>query len=132
MTGAGLVVDAERGLVIVGRNVIPFAMGDVTVTFCDSIIVRGKVEWLDDAHGIAFILYDPKQIGDTPVRSAPISPIELYQGASVSLVALNHNFMPTLVTTLVTDITAVTIPQNSIPRYRTIKYDCKVTKAVTF
>ncbi|TPX52647.1 hypothetical protein SeMB42_g01268 [Synchytrium endobioticum] len=123
MTGAGLVVDAERGLVIVGRNVIPFAMGDVTCTFCDSIIVRGKVEWLDDAHGMAFISYNPKLIGNTLVRSAPISPVELYQGAPVSLVALNHNFMPTLVTTLVTDITPVTIPQNAIPRYRTINFD---------
>ncbi|TPX34042.1 hypothetical protein SmJEL517_g03183 [Synchytrium microbalum] len=123
MTGAGIVVDAVRGIAIVGRNVVPFGMGDIIITFADSLIVRGKLLYLDDAHGVAFISYDPKLIGDTPVKSAPMSPVEISQGSPISLVALNHNFMPTFVNTFVTDITALTIPQNPIPRYRTINFD---------
>ncbi|KAJ1563880.1 hypothetical protein HK405_000404, partial [Cladochytrium tenue] len=54
-------------------------------------------------------------LGDTPVRSAPLSDEELTQGHRVHFAALNHNFRPVCVETTVTDITAVTIPQLDTP-----------------
>ncbi|KAG0333575.1 hypothetical protein BG004_000771 [Podila humilis] len=121
--GAGLVVDAERGLIVVSRNIVPFAMGDLSVTIADSIIVPGKVMYLHPTHNIAIISYNPADIGGTPIRSAKISPINLVQGHQVSLVAFNHNQRPICLKTVVTDITSVTIPHNGTPRFRGINLD---------
>lgn len=38
-----MVVDAEKGLAIVSRSVIPFDLGVLTLTFAESIIIPGKV-----------------------------------------------------------------------------------------
>ena len=86
-------------------------MGDVTLTFADSILIPAKILFLHPTHNLAFLSYDPSLLGDTPVESAPLSPIELKQGNKTTLVALNHNHVPVCVDTSVTDITAIVIPQ---------------------
>ncbi|KND01283.1 uncharacterized protein SPPG_03093 [Spizellomyces punctatus DAOM BR117] len=121
--GAGLVIDAEKGLVVVGRNIVPFTMGDILLTFADSIIVPGKAVFLHPTHNFAIVSYDPQLVGETPVKSAPVSPIKLGQGHRVSLVALNHNQRPVAIETTVTDITTVTIPYSGTPRFRAINFD---------
>nr|KAJ3420008.1 hypothetical protein HK105_006222 [Polyrhizophydium stewartii] len=121
--GAGLILDAERGLVVVGRTIVPFNLGDVTLTFADSIIIPGKVEFLHPTQNIAVVSYDPKLIGTTPVRSAPISPTRLAQGHRVTLVALNHNQHPICIETTVTDVSPITIPINATPRFRAVNFD---------
>ncbi|KAJ3271206.1 hypothetical protein HDV01_006995 [Terramyces sp. JEL0728] len=122
-TGAGLVVDAEKGLVIVSRNVVPFMIGDVTVTIAESIVVPGYIEFLHPTQNIALVSYDPRSIGTTPVKTAPISKIPLSQGHKVSLVAFNHSQRPVCILTTVTDIAPVTIPPNITPRFRAINFD---------
>ncbi|KAF9964338.1 hypothetical protein BGZ70_006599 [Mortierella alpina] len=87
--GAGLVVDAERGLIVISRNIVPFAMGDLSITIADSIIVPGKVVYLHPTHNIAIISYNPKDIGGTPIQSAKISPVNLVQGHQVSGINLD-------------------------------------------
>ena len=38
-----MIVDAEKGLAIISRSVIPFDLGVLTLTFAESIIIPGKV-----------------------------------------------------------------------------------------
>jgi hypothetical protein len=38
-----MIVDAEKGLAIVSRSVIPFDLGVLTLTFAESVIIPGKV-----------------------------------------------------------------------------------------
>jgi hypothetical protein len=61
--GTGLIVDKKRGYVLVDRNTVPIAIGDVTVTFAGSLEVRGRVEQLHPLHNYAIVSYDPASIG---------------------------------------------------------------------
>lgn len=41
--GAGIIVDKEKGFVIVSRSVVPTTMGDLTLNVADSIVIPAKV-----------------------------------------------------------------------------------------
>ena len=71
--GTGLIVDKERGYVLVDRNTVPIAIGDVKVTFAGSLEVPGKIEQLHPLHNLALVSYDPASIGDTPVQTATLN-----------------------------------------------------------
>jgi hypothetical protein len=38
-----MIVDAEKGLAVISRSVIPFDLGVLSLTFAESIIIPGKV-----------------------------------------------------------------------------------------
>ncbi|BFZ62081.1 hypothetical protein YB2330_003160 [Saitoella coloradoensis] len=122
-SGTALVVDKERGLCVVSRSNVPFDMGDLSLTFADSIIVPGKIVFLHPTQNFGFIQYDPKLIGETPVEQAQFSEKEIEQGHTVSFVGFNHNNRIVATKTSVADVTAVTIPQNSTPRFRAVNLD---------
>ncbi|MBV9621379.1 MAG: PDZ domain-containing protein [Gammaproteobacteria bacterium] len=86
--GTGLVVDAQRGLVVVDRNTVPVAVGDVTVTFAGTVQVPGRVVYVHPLHNYAVVAYDPKLIGTTPVKSARLAARDLLPGERVWVVGL--------------------------------------------
>lgn len=88
--GTGIVVDVEKGLVLVDRDTVPISLGDVTVTFAGSLEVPAKVAWLHPTHNLALVKYDPRAIGDTPVRAATFSDRPLDPGDKVWHVGLTQ------------------------------------------
>ena len=121
--GFGLVINAEKGLVLVSRAVVPYNLCDLSLTVADSIIVDAKVRFLHPLANYAIIQYDPSLV-DAPVKSAKLATEPIKQGASTIFFGWNQNLRVAMTSTTVTDITTVAIPSNlSAPRYRAINLD---------
>ena len=86
--GTGVVVDAERGLIVVDRNTVPSPLGDVRLTFAGTIEIPGRVEYLHPLHNLAIISYDPALIGGTPVKSATLKAVDVNAGDTVWAVGM--------------------------------------------
>lgn len=121
--GFGLVINADKGLVLVSRGIVPFDLCDLSLTIAESIIVEAKVVFLHPLANYAIIQYDPSLV-DAPVQSAKLATEHIKQGASTIFFGWNKNFRASVTPTTVTDITTVAIPSNgSAPRYRAINLD---------
>ena len=70
--GTGVVLDAVRGLVAVDRNTVPVSLGDVRLTFAGTIQVDGTVEYVHPLHNLAVVRYDPRQLGETPIKAVRV------------------------------------------------------------
>lgn len=121
--GYGLVVDAEQGLVIVSRALIPYNLCDIMLTIADSIIVDAKVVFMHPLQNYAIVKYDPSLV-DAPVKTPNLSADFIKQGEETIFFGFNQNLRPVVAKTVVTDITTVAIPASaSTPRYRAINLD---------
>ncbi|KAF2835044.1 Pro-apoptotic serine protease NMA111 [Patellaria atrata CBS 101060] len=121
--GHGLVIDAEKGLVIVSRAVVPYDLCDITVTFAESVIVDGKVVFMHPLQNYVIIQYDPSLV-KAPIKSAKLATEFIKQGDEIIFFGFNQNSRPVLAKTVVTDITTVAIPASAqTPRYRAINLD---------
>ena len=123
LAGFGLVIDAEKGLVIVSRAIVPYGICDISVTVADSVIVNAKIVFLHPLQNYTIIQYDSSLV-QAPVKSARLSTEYIKQGQDTIFVGFNQNLRIVVAKTAVTDITTVSIPANaSAPRYRAINLD---------
>lgn len=116
--GTGLIVDADRGWVVVDRNTVPVAMGDVRMTFAGSVEIPGTVVYTHPLHNLTVVSYDPSLIGDTPVRSADLSPDSLSPGDSVWVVGLKGDHKLQSQPTEIASIQPVNFPLSRTMRFR--------------
>lgn len=116
--GTGLVVDKERGLVVVDRNTVPVAIGDVTVTFAGSLEVKAKVEQLHPLHNVAIVSYDPASIGDTPVREAVFETTPLKSGDKVWVVGIKGDHQLVHQESTVSSVDPLVLPLSRTLRFR--------------
>ena len=121
--GTGLVVDVERGWVIVDRDTVPIALGDVTLTFGGSLEVPGEVAWLHPVHNLALVSYDPAAIGETPVRAARFGARLPDVGDRIFMVGLNRRSEVVSRRTRVGSTSALVLPLPSPPSFRPMNVD---------
>ena len=86
--GTGVVIDPVRGLVAVDRNTVPVALGDVRLTFAGTVQVDATVEYVHPLHNLAVVRYDPRQLGDTPVKAVKFAERMPATGETVHVVGL--------------------------------------------
>ncbi|MGH8150481.1 MAG: trypsin-like peptidase domain-containing protein [Steroidobacteraceae bacterium] len=116
--GTGLVVDAKRGLVVVDRNTVPVSAGDVTITFAGTLEVPGRVVYVHPVHNLAVVAYDPKLIGDTPVRSATLATGPLEAGENVWVVGLSGDSELHTRATQISSVDPIDLPLSRTMRFR--------------
>ena len=116
--GTGLIVDTERGLVVVDRNTVPVAMGDVSITFAGSLEIRGKVDYVHPLHNLAVVSYDPASIGDTPVRAATLNTEPVKPGDEVWVVGLKGDHQLVHQASTVSSVDPLTMPLSRTLRFR--------------
>ena len=116
--GTGLIIDAERGWVVVDRNTVPVAMGDVSITFAGSLEVPGRVEFIHPFHNLAVVSYDPEHIGSTPARTAQFALREVKPGDKLWVAGLKGDHKLVSQETKVASVEAVNFPLSRTLRFR--------------
>ncbi|HWG68515.1 MAG TPA: trypsin-like peptidase domain-containing protein [Steroidobacteraceae bacterium] len=116
--GTGVIVDTQRGLVVVDRNTVPVAMGDVRITFAGTVEVPGKVVFIHPLHNLAVVSYDPKAIGSTPVRAATLLTKGLAAGDDVWVVGQRADMKIRSQRTQVASVDPVAFPLSRTLRFR--------------
>ncbi|KAF2203059.1 Pro-apoptotic serine protease NMA111 [Delitschia confertaspora ATCC 74209] len=121
--GYGLVVDAEQGLVLVSRALLPYDLCDISLIFADSIFVEAKIIFMHPLQNYAIIKYDTSLV-NAPVKTPKFSTDFIKKGEETIFFGLNQNFRPVVTKTTVTDISTVAIPASAVtPRYRATNFD---------
>jgi len=118
--GAGIIINAKKGYVLVDRNTVPLSMGDVRLTFAGSLEIKGRVEYLHPVHNLAVVSYDPKLIGDTPVKTVQFEAKELKSGDEVTVIGLQAAHKLLSQKTTVSSVDAFNAPLSSYFGYRDI------------
>ena len=116
--GTGLIVDKERGYVLVDRNTVPIGIGDVSITFAGSLEVEGKVEQLHPLHNYAIVSYDPDSIGDTPVQQARFNTKALRPGDDVWVVGIKGDHQLLHQQSTVSSVEPLMLPLSRTLRFR--------------
>jgi S1-C subfamily serine protease len=116
--GTGLIVDIERGYVVVDRNTVPVPLGDVRLTFAGTIEVPGFVEYIHPLHNLAIVRYDPKLIGGTPVRAAKLSSEALEPGTQIWAVGLSSDGKIQSRSSIVASLDPVVFPPSRTLKFR--------------
>ncbi|MDH3805047.1 MAG: trypsin-like peptidase domain-containing protein [Gammaproteobacteria bacterium] len=116
--GTGLIVDKERGLVVVDRNTVPVAIGDVTVTFAGSLEVKATVEQLHPLHNLAIVSYDPATINDTAVEEATFNDTQLQPGDKLWVVGIKGDHQLVHQEGAVSSVGPLTLPLSRTLRFR--------------
>jgi len=116
--GTGLIVDKERGLVLVDRNTVPVAIGDVTVTFAGSLEVKAKVEQLHPLHNLAIVSYDPATINNTAVKQATFNNTELKPGDKLWVVGIKGDHQLSHQESTVSSVGPLNLPLSRTLRFR--------------
>jgi S1-C subfamily serine protease len=116
--GTGVIVDAQRGLVALDRNTVPVAMGDVRITFAGTVEVPGKVVFIHPLHNLALVSYDPKSIGNTPVRAATLVTRPLGAGDDVWVVGQRADSKILSQKTQISSVDVVSFPLSRTLRFR--------------
>src|SRR6185437_6152101 len=109
--------------IVTDRDTVPESLGDVRLTFGDTLEIPGKVVYVHPLHNLAVIQYDPSLIGSTAVQAARFDTAPLKAGQSVNVVGLDTDGRLRARTTTVSDVAPLNLPLSRTVRFRESNLD---------
>jgi len=121
--GIGLIVDKEKGLVVVDRNTVPIGLGDAKLTFFGSLQIPGEVVFVHPRHNIALVQYDVDLLGDADFQSLELSTADTTVPETLTMVGYRAD--GTFRTHSFDDFSPLTVNLNSprLPRFQQAAVD---------
>ena len=93
------------------------------MTFAGSLEIPGRVEYIHPLHNLAVVSYDPKLIGDTPVKAATFVTKTLVPGDDLAVVGLSPDFRMMSQSSEVANVSAAAFPLSRTLRFRDTNLD---------
>ncbi len=121
--GTGVVIDAEQGMVLVDRDTVPVALGDLTLTFGGTVRVRGTVRWLHPQHNVALVQYNPADVGEIEVRSVRLASEGPRPGQRATVVGRDPKGTVVVDAVEVEDVQAMLATPSGTPRFRDLNIE---------
>lgn len=115
--GTGVIVDIEKGLVVVARSVVFSSLGDVKIIFNNRVEVKGKVEYIHPLHNLALISYKPESVLNVPLAEATLSKTPVLQGEQIMQMGLNYDGVVEYRETMVNTIDELWLTQFKAPQF---------------
>jgi S1-C subfamily serine protease len=116
--GTGLIVDAQRGLVITDRNTVPVSVGDVRLTFAGTVEIPGKVVYIHPLHNLAVVQYDPALVRGVTAQAATLDLRPLVAGENVDVVGLDGNGELKARSTAIAEVDPLLLPLSRTVAFR--------------
>ncbi|KAI8990075.1 trypsin-like cysteine/serine peptidase domain-containing protein [Pilobolus umbonatus] len=121
--GTGFIVSTNPPLIVCDRDTIPIGLGDIFITFANSIIIPGRLLFLHPFYNYVILTYDPSLIGNTPVKPIVFSDVELNQGDKVNFVGIGNDHSVIMKKTTVSSVSNIGTRECSPPRWRAINVE---------
>lgn len=117
-TGVGVVVDAERGWLLVDRDTLPVALGDISVTFGGVVRVPGALVYLHPVHNWAVVSVDRAALGDIRLTEPQWATDRLEEDDDVWQVGLDADHALVENRTTVDRVAPLLLGVSRTPRFR--------------
>ncbi|KAJ0410543.1 hypothetical protein ATCC90586_006567 [Pythium insidiosum] len=133
--GVGIVIDADKGFVLVDQNTVPIALGDVLLTIAASVEIPAKVVFVHPVHNFSIVQYDPKDLGAAShLDSAVFAERSLDVGEPCDYIGLSSNWTVVTMKSFVTKMDRLVLRDFQPPRYKAMNVEVlhfdRITKSV--
>ncbi|CAO3702707.1 unnamed protein product [Rhizopus stolonifer] len=121
--GTGFVLSNDPPLILCDRDTVPIGLGDIFITFANSIIIPGQLVFLHPFYNYVLLTYDPKLIGQTLVRPVEFSQQQVNQGEETNFVGIGNDHSVILKKATVSSVSNIGTRECSPPRWRAMNVE---------
>lgn len=115
--GTGVIVDINKGWVVVSRNTVYSKAGDVKIIFNNKFELEGKVEYVHPLHNLTLVSYDTTALGNINVAQIDMHKQRLEPGEPVKQVGLNSQGLVEYRETKIDTTEELWLSRFDVPRY---------------
>eukprot|EP01138_Halocafeteria_seosinensis_P011397 gb/GECG01011640.1/.p1 GENE.gb/GECG01011640.1/~~gb/GECG01011640.1/.p1 ORF type:complete len:1211 (+),score=161.06 gb/GECG01011640.1/:1-3633(+) len=121
--GVGVILDAEKGLVLADRNTVPIGVADISLVFAASVEIPAETLFLHPYHNFAILKFDPTLIGNTKIKSLAVNPASTKVGENYDFIGLSSDYQLVHHKAVVTKKERMALGDIFPPRYRCYNHE---------